>query len=64
VPDPEVLAFAAAEARILLTNNRRHFLLLHRRRTADHAGIVVCTLTWILLRRLSESTTLLWLSRT
>jgi hypothetical protein len=43
VPDAEVLAFAVAEGRILLTHNRRHFLRLHRHRTADHAGIVVCT---------------------
>jgi predicted nuclease of predicted toxin-antitoxin system len=43
VPDSEVLAFAAADSRILLTHNRRHFLALHRNRAADHAGIVVCT---------------------
>ncbi len=43
VPDAEVLAFAAAASRILLTNNRRHFLRLHQRRTEDHAGIVLCT---------------------
>lgn len=43
VPDAEVLAFAVAEGRILLTHNRRHFLRLHRRRNEDHAGIVLCT---------------------
>ena len=43
VPDSEVLAFAAADSRILLSHNRRHFLALHRNRTADHPGIVVCT---------------------
>jgi len=43
VPDLEVLAFAAAEGRILLSHNRRHFLQLDRRRTADHAGIDLCT---------------------
>ena len=43
VPDAEVLAFAAAEHRILLSHNRRHFLNLHRHKTADHAGIVLCT---------------------
>jgi hypothetical protein len=43
VPDSEVLAFAAAERRILLSHNRRHFLNLHRYKTADHAGIVLCT---------------------
>ena len=43
VPDSEVLAFAARESRVLLSNNRRHFLLLHRHRAAAHAGIVLCT---------------------
>jgi hypothetical protein len=43
VPDDEVLAFAAAEHRILITHNRRHFLRLHHHRTTDHAGIVACT---------------------
>jgi hypothetical protein len=43
VPDSEVLGFAAAEGRILLTNNRRHFLRLHKLRTRDHAGRVLCT---------------------
>ena len=43
VPDVEVLAFATAEGRILLTHNRRHFLRLHQHRTAEHAGIVICT---------------------
>ena len=43
VPDAEILAFAVAEGRILLTHNRRHFLRLHQHRTADHRGIVLCT---------------------
>jgi hypothetical protein len=43
VPDAEVLSFAVAESRILLSHNRRHFVRLHRRRIQDHAGIVVCT---------------------
>jgi hypothetical protein len=43
VPDPEVLKFAAVEGRILLSHNRRHFLLLHANRTESHAGIVLCT---------------------
>jgi predicted nuclease of predicted toxin-antitoxin system len=43
VPDPEVLAFAASEDRILLSHNRRHFLDLHRRRSTPHAGMVLCT---------------------
>ena len=43
VPDGDVLAFAAASNRILLSHNRVHFLRLHRHRTEDHAGIVLCT---------------------
>ena len=43
VPDSEVLAFATADGRILLSHNRRHFLRLHQRRTESHAGIVLCT---------------------
>jgi len=40
--DAEVLSFATADARAVITLNRRHFLALHRQRT-NHAGIVVCT---------------------
>ena len=43
VPDSEVLEFAVAENRILLSHNRIHFLRLHRRRTESHSGIVLCT---------------------
>ncbi len=43
VPDAEVLAFATAQNRILLSHNRRHFLQLHKRRTTSHSGIVLCT---------------------
>jgi len=43
VPDEEVLAFAAANGRILVSYNRRDFLRLHQHRTGDHAGIVLCT---------------------
>jgi len=43
VPDAEVLAFASADKRILLSHNRRHFLQLHRVRTTAHAGVVLCT---------------------
>ena len=42
VPDAEVLAFAAKEARAVLTLNRLHFIRLHRQQS-DHAGIIVCT---------------------
>ncbi len=40
--DEAMLAFAYAEGRILLTNNRRHFIRLHRE-PHDHCGIIVCT---------------------
>ena len=42
IPDDQVLAFAAAERRAVLTQNRRHFVREHQR-TPVHAGIVVCT---------------------
>jgi predicted nuclease of predicted toxin-antitoxin system len=42
IPDEEVLAFAAALNRVVLTLNRKDFIRLHRERP-DHAGIVVCT---------------------
>jgi len=42
IPDDEVLQYAAAQHRILLTLNRRDFISLHRTMPA-HAGIVVCT---------------------
>lgn len=42
IPDTEVLAFAAADRRILITMNRRHFVRLHID-SPDHVGIVVCT---------------------
>ncbi len=41
-PDGEVLQFATAENRILLTMNRRHFRKLHEVSSA-HAGIILCT---------------------
>ena len=43
VPDGEVLDFAGSQDRILLTQNRLHFLRLHQRKAAVHAGIVICT---------------------
>lgn len=42
MPDEEVLAFAAAQSRILITLNRRHFVRLHDS-GQPHAGIIVCT---------------------
>ncbi|HKP51676.1 MAG TPA: DUF5615 family PIN-like protein [Chloroflexia bacterium] len=42
MPDEEVLAFAHAEKRALITMNRKHFIRLHRK-NPDHSGIVVCT---------------------
>jgi len=42
IPDVDVLAFATAEQRTVITLNRRHFIRLHYT-TPAHAGIVVCT---------------------
>ena len=42
LPDDQVLEFAAAENRAMLTLNRRHFIRLHRI-NPRHAGIIVCT---------------------
>ena len=42
LPDDEVLKFATAENRALLTLNRRHFIRLHQA-GQKHAGIIVCT---------------------
>ena len=39
VPDDEVLAFAYDEERVVLTNNMKRFLRLHRQRD-PHMGIV------------------------
>ncbi|XXX73188.1 DUF5615 family PIN-like protein [Sorangium sp. So ce134] len=42
IPDEMVLEFATRSSRAVLTLNRRDFIRLHRR-SAEHAGIVVCT---------------------
>jgi len=42
VPDTDVLKFATAKERVLLTLNRKHFIRLHKAKP-DHGGIVVCT---------------------
>lgn len=43
LPDDQVLAFAKAEDRAILTLNRLHFLRLHQK-DPNHAGIIACTL--------------------
>lgn len=48
--DESVLGYAAAEARILLTMNRRHFRRLHIVGNV-HAGIVLCTIDLDFLRQ-------------
>jgi Domain of unknown function (DUF5615) len=42
ISDEEVLEFAKAKNRIVLTFNRKHFIRLHRH-NPNHAGIMVCT---------------------
>lgn len=42
IPDDEVLHFASADQRAVLTHNRQDFIRLHRHH-ADHHGIIVCT---------------------
>lgn len=43
IEDKDVLAFAVAQDRVLVTHNRLHFVRLHRHRNESHAGIVVCS---------------------
>jgi hypothetical protein len=40
IPDDCALAFAQLESRVIVTNNRRDFIRLHRTR-AGHVGIAV-----------------------
>lgn len=42
IPDSEVLSFACAEQRAVLTLNRRDFIHLHKS-PPRHFGIIVCT---------------------
>lgn len=42
IPDDEVLAFACAEGRAILTLNRRDFIKLHHAQM-NHSGIIVCS---------------------
>lgn len=53
IPDEEVLAFAAEAGRILLTLNRRDFIDLHNK-SAQHAGIIVCTQSPDLLQQAEQ----------
>lgn len=43
VPDAEVLSFATARARAVITHNRLHFFQLHRETEGKHSGIIACT---------------------
>lgn len=43
IPDEEVLAFATAQGRAVITHNRKHFFRLHATTAGQHAGIVACT---------------------
>jgi len=42
IPDADVLAFAIADNRTVLTLNRYDFIRLHRSQP-EHAGIIICT---------------------
>ena len=42
IPDPEVLDFACADTRAVITYNRDDFRRLHSMRP-DHHGIIICT---------------------
>lgn len=41
--DPDILAFATSEGRVLITLNRRHFARLHQEQQGRHSGIVLCS---------------------
>lgn len=43
IPDDQVLAFAVAEKRALLTLNRLDFFRLHQATLGRHFGIITCT---------------------
>ncbi|WP_310487429.1 DUF5615 family PIN-like protein [Chamaesiphon sp. VAR_69_metabat_338] len=42
IPDPDVLAFATAQNRAVLTLNRYDFIRLHKQ-SCRHAGIIACS---------------------
>jgi len=55
--DAEVLTYATADARAVVTLNRRHFITLHEQ-WPNHAGIIVCKVDndfESLARRIDES---------
>jgi predicted nuclease of predicted toxin-antitoxin system len=41
IPDEDVLAYATAEERVIITLNRDDFISLHRQ-GIDHSGIIIC----------------------
>ena len=43
IPDEEVLTFATAEQRAVITLNRRDFIRLHLSTRGKHGGIIVCS---------------------
>ena len=43
VPDEEVLRFATAQSRAVITHNRLHFFRLDRETEGKHSGIIACT---------------------
>jgi len=43
VSDNEVLDFAIANGRAIITHNRKHFFRLHAVSAGRHAGIIACT---------------------
>ena len=43
IPDDQVLAFATAQNRAVLTLNRLDFIRLHHATQGAHSGIIVCT---------------------
>lgn len=43
VSDEEVLSFASAHGRTVVTHNRLHFFRLDRQTTGMHSGIIACT---------------------
>lgn len=43
IPDEDVIEFAKADGRAVLTFNRLHFLRLHQIMRGAHSGIIVCS---------------------